>query len=896
MPEIGQTISHYRIIEKLGQGGMGEVFLAHDTSLDRKVALKFLPDIFSGDPERLARFEREAKLLASLNHHNIATIYGLEQAEGKRFLAMELVEGATLAQQIERGPLPVDDALEVCRQIAEGLEAAHEKGIIHRDLKPANVKITQVGKVKILDFGLAKAFQGEAPATDASKSPTLTDQMTQAGVILGTAAYMAPEQAKAKAVDKRADIWAFGCILYECLTGKRPFEGDTVTETLASILTREPDWQALPPFTALKVRNLLHRCLEKDPRRRWHDIADARIEMDDVISAPPGAVERQPGARRRRPLAVGMIAGAAIIGSMILGALLWNYFREARISPPAPMQFAITVTPASEYIQAYWNQPVVAISPDGSRLAYVAARDGITQLFLQEVGRLEVAPVAGTQGARNPFFSPGGAWVGFFTEGKLRKLSIADGSLKDICESLERGAGGAIWRTDNTILFSSGYRAGISQVSADGGTPQPVIAPNPDLKEVGFRWPQILPDEWIMLFTVRVRSRVSYDDAQIVTQRLGAAERRPVIPAAGNAAFVPTGHLVYARAGELFAVPFDSNALKPTGQPKSVLKGIITHPDSGSPQYEFSRTGSLVYVPGSSLRSDTKNLVWLDRNGSPMTGMPRVDNYAELAATADGQRIVVRIGTGNEGIYLFEPARDSLDRLTDEEGDAICPVLTPKGDRVAYSLQVGRASNIFWMAVDKSSPPECLLKSDRTQYPGSFSPGADSLAFTEVDPRTRSDIWILPIRKERKPWLFLGTAADEAQPKISPDGKWLAYVSGKSGRNEVYIQPFPNRGSQQKVSSDGGDFPVWARDGKVLFYRIGNKMMAVAIDAQSGKPGASQMVFERDYKQGRSFAWYDVAGDGRFLVIGESQPQVRLTQINIILNWFEDLKRQVPIK
>jgi len=370
MPEIGQTISHYRIIEKLGQGGMGEVFLAYDTSLDRKVALKFLPDIFSGDPDRLARFEREAKLLASLNHPNIATIYGLEQADGKRFLAMELVEGETLAQRIERGPMPVDDALEVCRQIAEGLETAHERGVIHRDLKPANVKITPEGKVKILDFGLAKALQGEPLATDASKSPTLTNQMTQAGVILGTAAYMAPEQAKGRSVDRRADIWAFGCILYECVTAKAVFHSETITETLASVLKNEPDWNSVPKGINRRIKDLMQRCLEKDPRQRLHDIADARIEIDDAIASPPDAEDSSYGARHRRPLALVLTLGAAILGGIFIGALLWNNLQGNRAVPKEPMRFVMPLPRASDALPGFWVQNVLAISPDGSHLAY----------------------------------------------------------------------------------------------------------------------------------------------------------------------------------------------------------------------------------------------------------------------------------------------------------------------------------------------------------------------------------------------------------------------------------------------------------------------------------------------------------------------------------------------
>ena len=446
---IGKSLSHYRIIEKLGQGGMGEVFLAEDSHLNRRVAIKVLPDAFARDPERLARFEREAKLLASLSHPNIAAIHGLEKTDGSPFLVMELVEGETLAQRIAKGPLAADEALEVCRQIAEGLECAHEKGIIHRDLKPANVKITPEGKVKILDFGLAKAFQEESASGDLSHSPTITEAMTRVGVILGTAAYMSPEQARGRPVDKRADIWAFGCVLYQCLTGKQAFDGETVTETLAAILKSEPDWDALPAAASWKVKDLLHRCLEKDPRRRLHDIADARIEIEGGLNEGGTSAKAAPEHAGRIALrslspASKLALSALILAGAVVGAMLWNLARPIQSASKPVIRFSVPLAPEN---QTWHEDRALTLSPDGSLFVYVAVHSGKSQLFLRRIDQLEGFPIAGTEGASGPFFSPNGAAVGFFAEGRLKKVSLADGSSVLICDDPGSLPHGAFWET-----------------------------------------------------------------------------------------------------------------------------------------------------------------------------------------------------------------------------------------------------------------------------------------------------------------------------------------------------------------------------------------------------------------------------------------------------------------
>ncbi|MGA2263257.1 MAG: protein kinase, partial [Acidobacteriota bacterium] len=504
---IGTTLSHYRITEKLGAGGMGVVYRAEDTNLDRQVAIKVLPDIFSGDPERLARFEREAKLLASLNHPNIAAIHGLEEAGGKRFLVLELVEGETLAQRIAKGPLPVDETLDVCRQIAEGLEAAHEKGIIHRDLKPANVKITPEGKVKVLDFGLAKAFHGETAAADASHSPTLTDQMTRPGVILGTAAYMSPEQARGKPVDKRADIWAFGCILYECLTGKRAFEGETVTETLAAILKAEPDWHALPVEASENLRAVLRRCLQKDASHRLRDIGDARIEIGDSIAQLAEAVS----VLRRYPFRwILACAAVVLLVGILIGVALMRYSQPATSSPV--LRSVIKVEPGhwldglrrSREAQSP-SRTAMAISGDGRFAVYSAIEENPgpqakPQLYLRRMDQAEAKPITGTEGGINPFLSPDNHWVGFWADGKLKKVPVDGGVPATLCDAAF--IFGASWGPDNSIVFARGVAAGLSRVLADGGKLESLTTPDPKREEYGHRLPSWLPNGKAVLFTV----------------------------------------------------------------------------------------------------------------------------------------------------------------------------------------------------------------------------------------------------------------------------------------------------------------------------------------------------------------------------------------------------------
>lgn len=629
---IGETLGHYQIGEQLGRGGMGEVYLADDISLNRKVALKFLPEAFTGDPERMARFEREAKLLASLNHPNIAAIYGLEQAEGKRFLVLELVEGETLAQRLSRGPLPFDEALGICRQIAEGLEAAHEKGVIHRDLKPANVMITEGDKVKILDFGLAKALSGETQAADASQSPTITEAMTRPGVILGTAAYMSPEQAKGKSVDKRADIWAFGCILYECLTGKRAFEGETVTETLAAVLTKEAALEKVPA----KVRLLLRRCLERDPKKRLRDIGEAMAWIESAPEAAPA----------KRPWLAWSVAGVL---ALVAGTALWSPWRGLRMYDKPLLRFEVDL--GSEVQSAFMNGPGVIISPDGNRIAFVSK----SRLFTRRLDQAKATELAGTEGAFGPFFSPDSRWIAFASGGKLKKISVEGGAAISLCDApLLRGGS---WGDDDTIIAALSARGPLSRIPSAGGTPAP--ATELIQGEVTHRWPQILPESRAVLFTAHTFGG-GFDNANIEVLSFKDGRRKTLKRGGTYGRYLPSGHLVYFNRGTLFAVPFDLDKLKVRGTAVPVLELTPLSPN-GSADFSFSQNGILVYR-GSEAAGGLWTLQWLDGTGMTQALPAKPGQLGTPRVSPDGKLLALSISTGsNLDIWTYDWKRDLLD-------------------------------------------------------------------------------------------------------------------------------------------------------------------------------------------------------------------------------------------
>jgi serine/threonine protein kinase len=906
MPEIGQTISHFKIVEKIGEGGMGTVFLADDTTLDRKVALKFLPDAFTSDPERMARFEREAKLLASLNHPNIAGIHGLERADGSRFLVLEYVEGETLQARLSKGALPLEDALSLCRQIAEGLEAAHEKGVIHRDLKPANVMITADEKVKILDFGLAKAFSDETQGLDSSQSPTLTETMTQPGVILGTAAYMSPEQAMGKNIDKRADIWAFGCILYECLTGRKAFEGETVTETLAAILKSVPDWQLLPDTIPPSTRMLLRRCLEKDRNRRYRDIADVLIQIEessDYVQVTGIVAKTRPVRQRLVPL--GVIAVIAIVAIVFA---IWSFNAS---KPSMPAHVKISLQPADQIgsTDAYNNsrptRTAIAFSPDGSYLAFIGERGDppVSQLYLRALDTEDAVPVAGTEGAVGPFFSPDGQWIGFWSEGELKKVSIVGGPSSSLCkESI--APFGASWGANNTIYFGR-MDGGLMQVPASGGEPNPVTALDRTQREWSHRLPQILPDGKAILFTITRRQFPTWDESDIAAQSLETGKRKLLIRGGADGRYLQSGHLVFARKGVLMAAPFDTGRLERTGDALAIIDDVMQSVntvgpagETGATQYAISSTGSLAYLSGGIVPDEKSSLVFVDRRGSikPVAEQPGRQFVPRFSP--DGRKLAFFIfSRGEHSVWIYDLDREALVRMTKSYG--AFPLWTPDGSRLAFEDH-----NLFWQPVDLSTPPEQLAESEFRQFPLSWTPDGKTLVFVQTEASGSHDIWELTLDGDRQPRPLVQTQANEWDATISPDGNYLAYSSDELGREEVYVKPYPGPGGVKRVSVAGGSEPAWSRSGKELFYISGSddsntvSMCALEIAFKpSFKAGKPRVLFEGQIPDNMISRRYDVTSDGQLFVmcLTERIPAPKISEIHAILNWFEELKQKVPV-
>ncbi len=899
---IGSNLGHYHIEEKIGAGGMGEVYRARDSVLRREVAVKVLPSVFASDSERLARFEREAHLLASLSHPNVGAIHGFEESGGVRFLVLELVPGETLGERLSGGPLPVAEALEVCRQIAEALEAAHEKGIIHRDLKPANVKITPQGKVKVLDFGLAKAFDTvSSDAADRSQSPTITTGATEQGVILGTAAYMSPEQARGKAMDTRTDIWSFGCVLYETLTGKSAFVGETVSDTLAGILTREPEWDRLPVSTPANVRALLRRCLRKDRERRLRDIGDARLELEDALA---GATEITAPPVVARPATLEIIGGTLaglVVGALVAGIIVSRLGRDAPARPPVT-HFAISLPAKASLFTGVG--PSVALSPDGSLLAYAAQSGGQRQIYLRRFDRLEAEPIPGTEGGVVPFFSPDGQWIGFRhpQTRTVKKVALSGGAPVTLCET--EVFYGASWAPDDTIVFSPTVPGALARVPAAGGKPQPLTKLDLDKNERDHRYAQILPGGKAVLFTIGYSDIESYDDARIAVQSLETGERKILVEGGTLGRYSPSGHLLYVRAGTLLAVPFDLAKLTVTGSPVPVLKGVFESVNQGSAHFDVTRSGSLVYMPGGPEGAE-RTVVWVDRQGrvEPLPLPQRA--YLHPRISPDGKQLAIEIEGPTHDCFLYEFGRDVLTKVT-LDGLSHWPVWTPKGDRLTFRKWTG-AFTMWWMPADRSASEERLTTAGFMQSPASWSPDTRVVAFTQVGQDTGPDAFVLDMSGDRKPRPIAQSKFSEGSPRFSSDGKWIAYTSNEAGRNEIYAQPYPGPGPKIQISNEGGSDVVWNPRGGELFYRNGDKMMIVEVSTSPtltvSKP---RVLWEGHYSHGTSSSCgapgptssnYDVTPDGqRFIMIRDEDQDAVPTTVNVVLGWATELKRLVPPK
>ncbi len=887
---VGQKVGSFEIVEMIGRGGMGLVYLARDTKLDRFVAIKSMPAELQADSTARRRFTREAKLLASLNHPNIAVINDIiEQDEGTSYLVLEHIPGQTLAERIAGKPLKLEDALSIGLQVAEAVSAAHEEGVVHRDLKPSNIKITPDGRVKVLDFGLAK--------TSVSRSATSEPTVTKEGRVIGTPAYMSPEQARGKPTDCRTDIWSFGCVLYEMLTGKVPFEGETTTDTIARIIEREPDWDRLPPTTPPNIRILLRRCLAKESRRRLQHMGDVVIEIDETLNVPPGEPGvGEPGVKvaRRRLWWLGIVCGVA---GIVIGLIAASIFlgKPAGPSPTTvaavPTRRTVIRLPENQVLGFFRStplgirRPAFALSGDGSRLVYVADLADRTQLFLRLMNQFEVRPIPGTEDAFSPFFSPDGQSVGFFAKDKLKIVSLLGGEPVTICDASNPQAGS--WGPDGMIYFADGLGNDLCRVSAAGG-PMELLTTRTEPAKAGASgyWsPQVLPGGKTLLISPPVGTMLL---------SLGTMEKRILVKGSRYARYVPTGHLVYVRAGAIEAVPFSLATLQVTGPPVPVLEQVLSDSVSGTAQFAFSNDGLLVYVPGGDTAKSTP--VWVDRQGNVEPLDMRAQTYGTFRLSPDGKRLAIVVKELRSNVYIYDIARGTGTRLT-LEGNNYYPVWTPDGERVVfcYRREAEEEWNLLLAPADSSSKPELLYSGPFKMGPYSWLPDGKLLAFYELHATTRGNIWVLPLEGDREPELIVGTQFNEVHPAFSPDGRWIAYKSHRDGRSQVYVRPFPAMDRLWPISYDLGEEPIWSPNGDELFYRSGNKFKVVSISTEPEfKAGTPQVVFEGPYVNVSGLS-YDVAPDGqRFLVLQPQYDDSQIRELHVVTNWFEELKRLVP--
>jgi eukaryotic-like serine/threonine-protein kinase len=905
---IGSHLASYEITALLGRGGMGEVFRGRDTKLKRDVAIKVLPEIFSRDQERVNRFVREAEVLASLNHPNIGTIYDFQEAEGIRFLVLELVEGETLAERIQRGPVPADEALQIARQICEALEAAHEKGIIHRDLKPANVKITVQGRVKVLDFGLAKALEAAPTEAGLSDSPTISGLATNAGVILGTAAYMSPEQARAFSADTRSDVFSFGCVVYEMLTGARAFQGETTSDVLASVLKSEPDYSRLPLKLHPRAQEMLRRCLAKDPKRRWQSVADLRIEIETILADPDGlsveAVRSKPVATPLWKYAMFLVAGAA------LAAVILSFFLSRPSPTVSPTRFSIELT-KEESGGLITGASMLAVSPDGSQVVY----SGLQRSYRHLMSEIDMKAMPGTEGLalRSPVFSPDGKSIAFFSyiDGTLKRIPLAGGSPTLIGRI--PAPWGIYWYDDWLVFAINAAGSSIMRISERGGQPETLIK----LKEGELAYaPQVLPGGKTLLYTVATaRSTNRWDNARIVVQSLSAGEPKVVLEGGADARYVSTGHLVYAVGGILRAAPFDLSRLEVTGDSTVFLEGVLRAPANqmGTAHFSFSTNGSLVYLPGPVNAGGSPNVVGIiDRNGKLKTLPLPAGAYTNPRFSTDGKQLAVGTDDGKEAnVHIYDlTGEKSLRRLTIEGANRF-PLWSPDGEKIVFQSDRGGDRGLWWQRANGIGIAERITKADEkaSHVPDSWLPG-QKLSFTLETGGTEADLWIVNVEDQKKSPLVQDPRL-QVRSVFSHDGHWFAYQTNESGISEIWAQPYPTTGSKYQVLKANvvSAAPLWSKDGKELYFLDllpGNgRINAVKVTTQNGLAFSNPISLPVDRfiqlpppGNPRNYDVNLVTGD--FVVILESSRDQTGSQapreIRVVLNSFEELKQRVPTR
>jgi len=899
----GDVLGPYRVLEKLGEGGMGEVYRARDTRLDRDVAIKVLPDLFAADPDRLARFEREAKALASLSHPHIAQIHGT--VDSPAALVMELVEGEDLSARISRGQMPINDALPIALQIADALEAAHERGIIHRDLKPANIKVTADGAVKVLDFGLAKAMEGSDLAGDPLNSPTMSIAGTRAGIVLGTAAYMAPEQARGQMVDRRADIWSFGVVLFEMLSGRQVFGGETISDVLASVLKNDLDWKALPADLPLPIERLLRRCLTPDRRTRLRDIGEARVAIADYlagrIDAPPVTAPAPP-ARSRRGLAVALAAVATIAVALAVAVAILASRRDGSIDAPS----RYVVVPPERVTVHVAGRPSIALARDGQTLAFAGLDNGVSHLYLRGPGDFDPRRLPGTEGADNPAFSPDGGTIAFLTTTQLKTMVIDGGAVTSLVTVNDPR--GVAWADDTTLVYTPESIGGIVEISTRGGAPRTVSTIDEKAGERTHRWPHVLPGGRWILFTVgTTASPDSYDASRIDAVDRTTGERRKVFEGASMARYAPTGlvspkraereggHLVFARGGSLFAVRFDPATLAVSGQPSSVLQGIGGDLTTGAAHVAWTDDGTFAYVPGD-LQGGMRQLVWADLKGTRQTIALPPALYNDVRLSPDGGRVAVAQGTsGGADIWVYMFARRTYTRLT-FTGLNATPVWAADGREIFFSAidDAGRGTTVFRTGADGGREPVAVATVDVRVYLKHVSRDAswalvDYIAFGGA----RANVGRLQLKPGAKVEAIVETRGDEYGSALSPDGRFVAYQSDPDGRPEVYVRTLAQASGRWQISNAGGEEPMWSPDGKSIYYRIEGRLMKVPVEA--GEPfqaGLPVQLFDGVYNlRSDTGVSYQPHPDGTRLLMARAADVISGGSVRVMTGWFDELRK-----
>jgi serine/threonine-protein kinase len=871
----GSRLGPYEIQAPLGEGGMGEVFRARDTRLERTVAIKVLPSGLAGDGQFRERFDREARAISALSHPHICTLHDIGEDAGTAYLVMELLEGETLAARLARGAIPVNEALAIAVQVADALDTAHRRGIVHRDIKPANIMVLRrpgsgsTPAVKLLDFGLARTLQAVASSSGESIAATVTHGLTGPGTILGTIQYMAPEQVEGLEADARTDIFAFGVVLYEMITGRRAFSGQTPASLIGAILKDDPPaLTSLAPIAPASLEHVVRRCLAKDPDDRWQSARDLRAELQWISTsggeAPGSAAPLQ---KRRWPERLAWTAALVALAA----ALAFLALRPR--APGGPLRMTIETPPGMEILGAGGGDRLLAISPDGRRIAFGGTLDGLTQIYVRALDQFDPVVVRGTHGGSSPFFSPDGQTLGFVADGKLKTVPLAGGGVTTLAAASNRGA---VWAPDDTIVFAPNAISGLFRIPARGGTPEPVTTLGEN--ERSHRWPALLPDGRTVLFTIQ-RADATFTDALLGARSLDTGQQRIVHRGGTSPAYLATGHLVYGRESALHAVTFDAQRLEAGPTPFTILDGVSMIDGSGAVQYAVSPGGTLTYVSGEPLEFQ-RDLVWATRDGDvqPIPEAPRA--YRDVAVSPDGERIAAAVVApgGPPDIWVYRMSNRVFTRLTSTANPEFGPSWTEDGAYVSYRTATPKGPLLVRKRADGNAPEEVLASVGvEVPNPGAWHRTGNYFVYGG------GDVFVLPLTGERKPIPFLTTNAVELFPAFSPDGRWIAYQSDQTGRPEIYVQPFPATGAFWQVSFDGGLRPVWARKGDELYFRSGNRVMAVTINpGPTFSHGAPRKLFEGSYATS-----YDVAKDGRFLMI---RTPAGSSPLRVALNWLDDIR------